>query len=207
MTLVMEIAVASSVKHDDGTTTVSFANTDEGMEWAVDVVESQAIAALVGDPQSMWGDIFKRIAISIARIPSRRGGSGEKGLRFAARRTALMCSTIDEIVPGQVLQAGHPVLDFIALARAKPQSSVVDAATIVENLLNNTLVPDWRLAQAYLGLSTESAKAVMVQGTPLPWPEHETPPLDTSDTNEFPPLMVEIDLDDGVVSPANKVLP
>jgi hypothetical protein len=38
------------------------------------------------------------------RVPSRRGGSAERGTRWAARQIIFVCDTIDDVPPGVVLR-------------------------------------------------------------------------------------------------------
>lgn len=176
LSIVIEIGVANAVK---GTTpdslVLQFAATDQGMELAVDVIETQVIAALFGDPHSKWGDIFKRMVFKIFQHPSRRGGQAQHGIRFAARRTSFIVSTIDDIPLGIVLPEGHPVLDFINLAKSDHNVGIVDVANIIEGLLSDTAAPTWRQAQSYLGLNKQAVLDLVPEGAPLPWPEVEVP--------------------------------
>ena len=158
----------------------------------------QAIAALYGDPHSEWGDLLKRFAPTVRRMPSRRGGQSERGIKFAARRTVFVLSTIYDFAPGVVPVPGSPVWDFLRLCRASPALGVVDRASIVEQLLTQEANADWRIAQAYLGMDTQSIKNVNPDGVPLPWGKYkvetpvEMPPLDDSDKIDYPPPLEEI---------------
>jgi hypothetical protein len=198
--LAIEIGVASAVHDPDNedNIVIKFSSGDEGLEWACDVIESQAIAALYGDPYSDWGDLLKRFAPTVRRMPSRRGGQSERGIKFAARRTVFVLSTIYDFAPGVVPVPGSPVWDFLRLCRASPALGVVDRASIVEQLLTQTANPDWRIAQAYLGMDTQSIKNVNPDGVPLPWGKYhvetpvEMPPLDDSDKVDYPPPLEEI---------------
>jgi len=203
LNVVMEIGVASAIRNDKNQIVLQFAHTDQGMEWAVDIIESQAIAALIGDYRSPWGELFKRFVRKVNRVPSRRGGQAEKGVRFAARRTVLVCSTIYELAPNVVPPLKHPVYDFIELARqSNPVIGLHDLASIVSNLIAETdQAPNWRVAQGYLGMSKAAIQALNPDGTPLPWPEREEPPLDYSDTNDWPPELQSIILGDSDMSP------
>lgn len=191
LSLVFEMGIASSTKNGAGGLTIQFSATDEGMEFAVDVLESQIIAALFGDPTSAWGNLLRRIVYRVKRMPSRRGGQAQKGIRFAARRTVLVCSTIDDIPPGVLIGDNHPVRQFIAMAAAAdPALGIGETAALVAKLLETSAAPTWRQAQAYMGMSTEAVEALNAD-VPLPWPGVEIPPLDFSDTDEFvPPLTV-----------------
>ena len=206
--LAIEIGVASAI-HDPNQSdniVIKFSSADEGMEWACDIIESQAIAALYGDPHSDWGDLLKRFAPTVRKMPSRRGGQSEKGIKFAARRTIFVLSTIYDFAPGVVPVPGSPVWDFLRLCRASGGNlGVVDRAAIVEQLLTTEANADWRIAQAYLGLDTQSIKNINPDGVPLPWGKQgvelpvEQPVLDQSDLRDEPPVMTDIILvDDNV---------
>jgi hypothetical protein len=197
LSIAIEIGIATAVR---STTTnnliIQFAATDSGMELACDCVAAQALSALIGDPQSQWGELFKRMVTKVRRIPSRRGGMSQQGVRFAARRVVLQVQPLWDFVPGQRPPDKHPVWDFINLARANPQDNVADVAGIVEGLINITSSPDWRIAQAQLGLTEWGVRILNVPTTPLPDPWIEEPPLDWSDTNEFVPVLGEITVSD-----------
>ena len=206
LSVVLEMGVASAIRGEKGEIIIQFAATDAGMEAAVDVLEAQALAALIGDPQSPWGDLFKRLIWRVMKLPSKRGGQAERGVRFAARRTTLICTTISDIPPGVVPHTAidqpypealknHPMRDFIRLAREHPEMGVIDVASIVENVLDSTEAPNWRQAQAYLGTYTDAARKLMVPGAPLPYPEApEIPSYDDFDINEYPPDLLNITL-------------
>jgi hypothetical protein len=202
--LAIEIGVASAIHDPDQSDNIviKFSSADEGMEWACDIIESQAIAALYGDPHSEWGDLLKRFAPTVRKMPSRRGGQSEKGIKFAARRTIFTLSTIYDFAPGVVPVPGSPVWDFLRLCRASPALGVVDRAAIVEQLLTQTANADWRIAQAYLGMDTQSIKNVNPDGVPVPWGKQgvelpiEQPPLDETDRRDDAPVMTDITLHD-----------
>jgi hypothetical protein len=203
--LAIEIGVASAIHDPDQSDNIviKFSSADEGMEWAVDIIESQAIAALYGDPHSDWGDLLKRFAPTVRKMPSRRGGQSEKGIKFAARRTIFVLSTISDFAPGVVPVPGSPIWDFLRLCRSSGGNlGVVDRAAIVEQLLTQTPNADWRIAQAYLGMDTQSIKNINPDGTPLPWGKHgietpiEEPPLDETDRRDEPPPLKTITLHD-----------
>jgi hypothetical protein len=202
--LAIEIGVASAIHDPDQSDNIviKFSSADEGMEWACDIIESQAIAALYGDPHSEWGDLLRRFAPTVRRMPSRRGGQSEKGIKFAARRTVFVLSTIYDFAPGVVPVPGSPVWDFLRLCKASPALGIVDRAAIVEQLLTSETNASWRIAQAYLGLDTQSIKNINPDGVPLPWGKYkieepvEQPPLDETDRREDAPLMTNITLHD-----------
>ena len=201
--LAVEIGVASAVADPNSDNIViKFSATDEGLEWACDVIEGQVIAALYGDPDSPWGNLLRRFAPRVLKMPSRRGGQSERGVKFAARRTVFTLQTIFDLAPGVELPAAHPVHDFIRLARSDGAPiGVVDRASIVEKLIIESDVnPPWRIAQAYLGMDEQSVKNINPDGTPLPWGELgielpvEQPPLEPTD--EWAPDLQQLTLFD-----------
>lgn len=202
LNVVIEIGVASAIANDDGVVKITFSPTDFGMELAVDIISYQALAALIGNPHSKWGELFKRFILKVQRMPSRRGGSTQGGIRYAARRITLVCSTVFDISPGIVPPEEHPVWDFLNLAADYPEQgprgdTLSDMARLIRSVLPTADMPTWRQAQSLLGLTKRGVRHLMVPGTPLPIPHIEEPPLDWSDTNEFPPAMNDITLTGG----------
>src|SRR5579871_5272872 len=79
--LSIAFAVAGPVKAVEGGSSIDFPATDAGYEMVLDLIESQIIAALVHDPQSTWGEIWRQLATHIgAEARSRRGASAEGGV-------------------------------------------------------------------------------------------------------------------------------
>lgn len=197
LTLVIEMGIASAVLADDGVVRINFSATDAGQEMAVDILESQIIAALWGDPNSVWGNLLRRILYQVKRMPSRRGGQAQNSIRFAARRTTFVCTCIDDVPPGVTLSDNHPVMDFISMAAGSdPSLGIIAAGDIIGKALQQMAIgtlPDWQQAQAYMGMNTEAAKDLNADGTPLPWPNVEQPPLDWSDSTANPAVTEDIE--------------
>lgn len=198
LSLVMEIGVASAIRavptDPSSNIRIQFAATDSGMEWACDVIGAQALAALSGSPKNPWGDVFKRMVTRIRRVPSRRGGMANSGVRFAARRTTLVIEPIWDFVPGVLPAPQHPVWDFIKLARSDSSVSQVDVATIVESFVLGAPAPEWRIAQSQMGITQAGAEALMA-GVPLPYPGVEDPVLE-ADPNEYVPPFLDVTVTD-----------
>jgi hypothetical protein len=99
-------------------------------------------------------------------------------------------------VPGQSLPDTHPVARFIKLCQfATPD--LQGAGTLLSELIGQTdsaetAAPDWKLAQACLGLSAAQARALALPGVPLPWPERESAPLDETDGDPYAPPLEEV---------------
>lgn len=155
--LVVEIAVGSRVKGEG----ISTPHTDPGMEMAIDLVEGQALAALVGDPLSEWGELFKLLVSPIVSVNTRRGGrGGDTGIKWAARQIVLQCEAICDPPPGVPTYEDHPIRRFIELARLRePQTQFPEAADLIEAMLSPTAAPTWRQAQAWLGLARRGIRA------------------------------------------------
>ena len=198
--LTMEIGIASSIRDPTGKLQPVIANTDEGMELACDIVQAQAIAALDGEPLSLWGDVFKRMC-KIRRVLTVRGGQSGQGVKYSARRVVLVMSPlIWDVVPGIVPAANHPINTFITLAKSNPFLHVADTAAVIQPLLPNINAPTWRQAQAFLGLDNQSIRAINPDGTPLPVELFEVPPYDpppaTGTPDEYVPVSKEMTLQD-----------
>jgi hypothetical protein len=182
LSLVLEIGAASAVVTQKEGVILQIPATDAGLELAVDLVESQALAALVGDPQSRWGELFRRMVLRIERVQGQRGGSAERGSRWAARQIILICDVIADAPPG-VPQAAM-VRDFLAAARAAPRElGLAGAAEIIERALDPAAALTWRQAQAWLGLTEQGARATGI--APPLGVEEEVPLADGEDIEEM----------------------
>jgi hypothetical protein len=158
LSLVLEIGAASAVVTGKLGVMLQIPATDAGLELSVDIVESQALAALVGDPDSRWGELFRRMVLRIERVQGQRGGSAERGSRWAARQIILICDVIADAPPGVPQPA--VVRDFLAAARAAPSElGLAGAAEIIERALDPTMALTWRQAQAWLGLTEQGVRA------------------------------------------------
>jgi hypothetical protein len=161
LSLVLEIGAASAVVTGKLGVMLQIPATDAGLELSVDIVESQALAALVGDPESRWGELFRRMVLRIERVQGQRGGSAEHGSRWAARQIILICDVIADAPPGVPQPA--VVRDFLAAARAAPSElGLAGAAEIIERALDPTAALTWRQAQAWLGLTEQAVRATGV---------------------------------------------
>ena len=195
LSLTIEMGIASAVTVQ-GQVVIHFANTDEAHELAVDVLDGQIKAALFGDPYSQWGELFRRIVYHVKRVPSRRGGQAQGGIRFAARRTTYICDTLDDLPPGETPDDGTPIMDFIAMASQHPDAGIQSMGQVIAALVSGDPNPAWRVNQSMMGMQRKSIEALNVPGTLLPDPTIEEPPLDYSDTNEWAPPLTDVALAD-----------
>jgi hypothetical protein len=198
--LTLEIGVASAIRDPTGKLGLVIAATDEGMEIACDVTAHQALAALIGNPQSIWGDLFKQTCRKVHRILTVRGGQSGQGVKYAARRIVVVMSTIFDAAPGVVLPATHPINQFIRLARSNTFLNLAGVANVLEPLMTTINAPTWQQAQAYLGLDRQAIQYLNPDGTPLPVPLFEQRPYDPfpapHTADEYVPPLDDVSLQD-----------
>ena len=152
LNLTLEIGVASKIEGTTGEATIKTPLTDEGMEIALDMVEDQAIAALLGDPQSDWAELLKGFVIRIERISGQRGASADRDRRWAARQLSIICDVISDLPPGVPVPEGHPIQMFISVSQDHPEANMDHAGEICEALVAQKGAPQWEQMQAMLGL-------------------------------------------------------
>jgi hypothetical protein len=153
--LVIEVAVATFVRTEDGGVSITLPDTDEGLEVTVDLMCRQVIRALQS-ADGDWPALWRRLVPSVRSVQQRRGADTKGGIRFAARQIVLAVAPLadplnlpDEPVEGDVFAA------FLALADA--DTEIEPLAQVIRAALSED-VPDWRLAQALLGLSDPEAE-------------------------------------------------
>lgn len=192
MQLTLEIGAARSFQGTNGAIVVTFAGNDYAMELACDCIEDQIKAALWGaeTERTDWGELLRRFAPHVTQVRSRRGGQNARGIRFNARRLIFIVQTLDEVVPGIVPPASHPVHTFISMAAAHTEENIVQAGDIISKLLASDPndAPVWRQAQAQMGMDEAGITALNVTDTPLPYPEIEEAPYDPRDGDQPPQL-------------------
>jgi hypothetical protein len=171
--LALEFGVAATVTDSSGDKQITIPATDEGMEVAVDILESQILNRLFGNVDSPWHDIIQDLVLRVVRIRSPRSASAERGARWAARQLSIQCDVISDPIRGLVLRDDHPIMRFIALAMT--QSPTAPAAQLISNLLGSDIEPDWHLAQAWLGLTDAGVRSMGI--APLIKGDHTAPQL------------------------------
>lgn len=198
---VLEIGVASVVRAENGEASLEFPATDAAMEMVVDAVQSQALAAILGDAQSEWGEIIRDLLFGrIERITSQRGGNSERGGRWAARQITILADTVSDMPAGTSWPDNHPVLRFIAKAKADDVPGIVDAAILIEGMIASDAYPSWQQAQQWLGLTKRGIRGIGLApltdtgagstpyatetGDPVVGPDGEAPALDRTDIED-----------------------
>ena len=164
LAVVLEIAVASPVKIEGETdpSDITIPATDSGLELGVDVLEAQAIGALLGNPLNKWGELFRDLVVTISRIPTTRGASGAQGARWAARQVIIRLDPIADLPPGVPVPTEHIYRRFIALARSDTAAKMVGAAGVIEAALTRAggVGPTWEQAQSWMSVSHEGIEGI-----------------------------------------------
>jgi hypothetical protein len=158
--LTLEMGVASAIQTEKDGVQISFPHSDPAMELMLDILDTQALAAVYGDPRSEWGELIRLMVTHVVRVNSPRGGRAEKGIRYAARQVVLVLDTISDPAPGVVLAESHPIKRFIALAEEKHPHGIHDAASIINTVLTSNAYPSWQRDQAWLGLTKRGVRAI-----------------------------------------------
>lgn len=211
--LVLEIGVASIVRAENGDAVLEFPATDAAMEMVVDMVQSQALAAVLGDAQSEWGEIVRDLMFGkIERIASMRGGSSERRGRWAARQVLITTDVVADMPAGTTWPTNHPVLRFIAKAKADNVPGIVDAATLIEDMISSDAYPSWQQAQQWLGLTKRGIRGIGIApltdiGTgSTPYAIETGEPVTVSPDEEAPELG-QTDIDDEDINITTEVKP
>jgi len=197
LSLVLEIGVASKIEGETGGETIKTPLTDEGMEIALDMVESQAIAALLGDPQSDWAELLKGFVMRVNRMSGQRGASADRDRRWAARQLAIVCDVIGDQPPGVPVPEEHPIRKFIEVSKEHPEAEMDHAAEICAALAGQAGAPKWEQVQASLGARRIGLRAIglapLAQEFTTMAPEGGD---DLTDTRGEAPILREIGHDD-----------
>lgn len=197
MNLCLEIGVASKVQGKTGDAEIKTPLTDEGMELALDMVEDQAMAALFGDPQNEWTELFKCFVMRVERITGQRGASSDRDRRWAARQLSVICDTISDLPPGVPVSPGHPISMFAQVAKNDPEAHMEHAGEICEALVARVAAPDWERVQATLGVRRLGLRAIGLAPLSSDLPDIATQyGDDLTDTRGEAPILREIKHDD-----------
>jgi hypothetical protein len=167
LVIVIEFGLASALAPSDGGPAMRIPATHGSFELALDIIERQIINALVHDPLSVWGALWRDLAMRFdLKTSSKRGGSSEGGSRWAARQLLLHVDPVADPPAGVPFPDDHPVPLFLVAARAAGFGGAADL--IAAELIAPTApaLPTWREAQAWLGL-TEPAVRGLGLGPPM----------------------------------------
>ena len=167
--LIFEIAVATEVK--DGGFTIP--QTDFGLEWALDIMDHQIERALF-DEGTEWSSIFMALVPRIHSKASRRGASGERGVRFAARQIVYKLDPISSPMPGAAVDESLPYGRLLAAMEA--DADLADYGTFLRGIIEDPTKPDWKRAAEAIGITRADADAIGIG------------PFDLTETGDAQPL-------------------
>jgi hypothetical protein len=175
--LVLQCAVASVTtavrqggEGEPATVEVAIPHTDAGLESALDLLQRQAIRALLAN-DAPWADLWRLLVPRIKNFKLRRGASARKGTRFAVRELTLVCDVLADPGFGVAPDPQGPWGKFLELLRADPDSA--DLAGVIElELQSPNGWADWRQMQAALGLRYDEIRGIGL----APFLDHQETP-------------------------------
>lgn len=160
--LVIEFGLGGAIPAGDRME-VGIPATDSAFERALDAIERQVLLALVHDPKSEWGEIWRKTVNKIEATKSERGAETERGSRWAARALTMTLDCVADPPAGVDLDPEHPVALFLDAAKAAEGASAESLkaiAAFIEGQLDEATLPDWRVAQGQLGLTEPEVRGI-----------------------------------------------
>ncbi|MGA0615944.1 hypothetical protein [Paracoccus sp. KR1-242] len=181
--LVLECIVASRITvpiegENDEVIQLSVPNSDAGTEIILDLLEAQAIRALVAGI-GPWPDLWRELCVADIRSHmSRRGVSAEQAGRFAVRQITLSVDLLIDPDRGLALDPSGPWARALVLMDGNPALS--NTAQILRSELEGEPMTDWRRAAARLGVNLSTVEALglgpLEADDPVPLVEGEVIP-------------------------------
>ena len=179
--ITIEAVVADQLETEGGAEiTITIPETDEGLELQLNLIERQILRRLQADV-GPWSEIWRALIVRFQKFESRRGAGQGDGVRFAARQLALTVEPLPE--PGFGEEPQGVWRKFLDLLEAEP--SLAPLAPMLEAEFLGEALPDWRVAQAYLGLSAEGVAGMGV-----------APPF-AAEPTEAAPLLGRVTIESG----------
>ena len=132
--------------------------TDAGTEILLDLIETQAVRALVAGA-GPWAILWRDLCIAdIQSCVSRRGVSAEQASRFAVRQLTISVDLLIDPDHGAPVPPGSPwgrALDMMAQA-----PGLEDVAHILRADIEGEPITDWRRTAARLGVNLPTVSAL-----------------------------------------------
>lgn len=160
--LSIEMVVASEVAGEvEGESSVIIPETDEGLELSLNLIERQILRALQAG-SSPWAEIWRTLIVRVRKIESQRGAGLKDGVRFAARQMVLTIEPMAEPGFGQAaVGVWRAFLDQLAL-----EPDLAGLVPLLEAEILGEAIPNWKIAQALLGLTNQGIEGI---GLPPPY--------------------------------------
>lgn len=176
--LIIELAIASRVavpiepggQPEDE---VIIPQTDAGLEFALNLMVRQVLRVFAAAGEG-WAGQLRAFSGQITKLQSRRGVGAAKGVKFAARQLVFTVEPPWEPAFGVAPAPDTLYGAFLAAMRGDPDMAP-HAAMLEQQILGEAL-PDWRRAQALLGLSEAGIRGIGLGPVDLTW-AGEAPPI------------------------------
>lgn len=160
MNIIVEAAVGGLVRVDRPESEggpalrLDIPHTDEGIETALNMIGRQIWREIqVG---GSWSDLLRTIAFWPKKVAVRRGANAEDGVRFAARQYVIATDTIAEPDFGAEPEGAFARL----LEMMEADTRLSGDVPLLRAMIVGDALPDWRRAQADLGLTDASYRAL-----------------------------------------------
>ena len=170
--LIIEMAVASFIKVtvDEGEDEIDIVipQTDEGLEWTLDLMHRQVLLRLASD--DVWPTLFRDFAMSCGKVISRRGANSKEGVRFAARQIVFTFEAALDPAPGGAPDAEDIYGRFLDAMKVTPGLALQEP--LVRQVIRGNDLAPWRQAAALLGIGPATAGMIglSAEETPPPSP-------------------------------------
>jgi hypothetical protein len=158
--IMFELGVASALRTEKGDKILYFPHTDDAMELSIDFLQTQVLAAVVGDPRNEWAELIRDITIKPTNLTSMRSGRMQQGSHWAARQVTYTIDTISDVAPGMAIHPQHVIKRFIALAKDREAPGTVDAAMLIETMIDNQNYASWEQVQMALGITRRGLRGI-----------------------------------------------
>lgn len=161
LSLGLDLIVATKVAMSNGSSEVVIAETDDGLEMSLDILDRQVRLAM-SDPTNTWAELFRKLCPTIGSIKDARGIDPESGRKHALRAIEAEIEPIFEPSLGQ--ETPGPITDALnALEAIEDYAGVVGLLRV--SLSEGDALFDWQKVQAALG-AIASVPADIGVGTP-----------------------------------------
>lgn len=168
--LIIEIAVATfvrrTVEDGDDEVEITIPQTDEGLEWTLDLMHRQILARLAAD--GLWPGLFRDLAMSCSKVISRRGANSKEGAKFAARQIVFTLDAAQDPAPGADLEDGDLYARFLDAMKTDP--GLANQEPLVRSVILGEPLPSWKRAAVMLGIGPGTAGMIGLSA------EETTPP-------------------------------
>lgn len=154
--LAIEAAIAGEIEGDGPGAAFRIPHTDEGLELSLDLLGHQILRALAA-ADGPWAELWRTLVLRVRESHRERGAGDRRGVRYAAHRRVMLCETIGEPAFGRAPEGAWATL--LDLMTADGELAGL-ADLLREEIAAPAGMPDWRLAQARLGLTLAGAQAL-----------------------------------------------